>query len=802
MASAYPVNNRLTLIPCRSKFISRQTLLSNFMNLLNISDVSSRNWTDKLPFTDTDVTAGTENELQAAVAGQRNHIDLAQAIESSSYFKNIIKRVASGDAPRKILASLDNYLSSSSHIWENSWVRLPLNTLNAYAESVLETDLLADKRRNNGSRRSDSRRFFIHCRSKDFLRIPTSYLLKLSLAQAIGQPGVPDHIRLTGEKMQNHFLNDNTSPETTSFFPVTCDREDGLGKSVISEMLLRYLLTQLLVQYADHRFELKKNGQQAMVYFAPHPPLRQKQLNDLIPDAFYRELFMSPCLSGWEQGEAKHQYMRLCHEVLSRSQLNTLAKLKEAGIIANNLVVLPRTSNISLANNGIHLSFGSRKLSQLMSNENSDFGPFEEKYFGDLIIKISEHFLPLFVGTYSAAPYRLDFQDFHPEKVLGFLPHELDYTHLRMIWRCWKQKAKIKRFSHPFTPFGPVWFDRAISKFFRLKGDLVNDFRLIDYMVSLLSTDESPALNGRLGNDIRLKADLSDMGIFDQRMPLYMLLRPRHFKSMGFTGFEGRHYSLFKGFEQDMKPAVELQQLITIMAYKYILKENVTHADIPDSPTVESERRQFFFGAAIGLPYLYVHQSTRNRMMQRILSYCHNAQYSRHYKGYICVPTVEYQRALIRLLKTEGRDLIEMVHLGPELEDLEQRINDPKTFAASHRLVRSISGKNKPAIHQSSLEFNQAAESYYQNQLRMDHMKEAYAYFRESVHELDSWQSWRSGQYNQELLTLLNGKNADDFLMAAKQNVLSDSLSPKICQKLICLLLLVLYHQKRKNTWS
>jgi hypothetical protein len=31
------------------------------------------------------------------------------------------------------------------------------------------------------------------------------------------------------------------------------------------------------------------------------------------------------------------------------------------------------------------------------------------------------------------ALYRLDFWDFHPEKALEFLPHEPDFTHLRMI---------------------------------------------------------------------------------------------------------------------------------------------------------------------------------------------------------------------------------------------------------------------------------------------------------------------------------------------------------------------------------
>ena len=65
------------------------------------------------------------------------------------------------------------------------------------------------------------------------------------------------------------------------------------------------------------------------------------------------------------------------------------------------------------------------------------------------MVKIVEHFLPLFVGTYSAAPYRLDFDDFHPENALGFLPHELDYTHLRMLWRRWRKKADVNIWASP-----------------------------------------------------------------------------------------------------------------------------------------------------------------------------------------------------------------------------------------------------------------------------------------------------------------------------------------------------------------
>lgn len=183
--------------------------------------------------------------------------------------------------------------------------------------------------------------------------------------------------------------------------------------------------------------------------------MRQKQLSQCISDAFYRELFMNPCLSGWNQGEDKQRYMHLCHQVLSRAQFNGLHRLKEAGIILNNLVTLPSASNISLANNGTHVSLGSQRLSRAVAQ--GALQPAHEKYLGDLVTKCVEHFLPLFVGTYSAAPYRLAFADFHPEKVLSFLPFELDYTHLRMIWRRWRKKAhlKVRPLGLRLTPFGP-----------------------------------------------------------------------------------------------------------------------------------------------------------------------------------------------------------------------------------------------------------------------------------------------------------------------------------------------------------
>jgi hypothetical protein len=170
--------------------------------------------------------------------------------------------------------------------------------------------------------------------------------------------------------------------------------------------------------------------------------------------------------------------MGLCHEVLSRSQLNAVVRLKDAGIITRNLVVLPSTSNISLANNGTHLSLGSRILTQALQSGGKAFSASHEKVVGDLVIKIVEHFLPLFAGTYSAAPYRMNFRDFHPETALGFLPHELDFTHLRMLWRRWKKKAGLSVFGRSITPVGPLWVDRALSALFHLRGDFLPRFQV------------------------------------------------------------------------------------------------------------------------------------------------------------------------------------------------------------------------------------------------------------------------------------------------------------------------------------
>ncbi|ACH38882.1 hypothetical protein Gbem_1868 [Citrifermentans bemidjiense Bem] len=715
--------------------------LRNVMTRLVGQEPTAAGSLERLPFAAGDTTGGTETELQAVVAGDRTRVDLPLVIEQSDYFANIAKRAAAGETPKRLITELERYLAGNrENVWENSWVRFPARSLSPFALRVFDNDLSADKKSPQAGRRSDAGRFFVTAPDgTQQLRVPVSYLLKLSLADLIGSQKLPAPLVETGKRLLGHYLNDNTSPETFSFHVVPLTRQGGMGRALARETSKRFLFTQMLAMHTNYSFGLKESGQRAMVYFAPHPPLRQKELNDHVPDAFYRDLFMSPCLSGWDRGEEKYRYMQLCHQVLSRSQLNAVAKLREAGIITNNLVVLPNVSNVSLANNGTHVSLGSRRLGNLLSDPASGFSQAHEKYLGDLAIKMAEHFLPLFVGTYSAAPYRLGYTAFHPEKALGFLPHELDYTHLRMLWRRWQKKAKISVFGQPVTPFGPPWIDRMVSGLFGLKGDFVPDFRLVDYLICLMSTPQSPALNGRVGSSDKLKRDLAEMGVFDSQMSLYLLYKLREHAVMGFSGFEGRHYSQFDSIRDDLAGATDLQMLVNALAFKYMAQGTLTHPSIPDDPTLESERRQIFFACAIGNPTFYVRRNSTNRFLLRILEKTRGVRNSRRYPGYARVKVGEYRLALLRLLRQDAGDLIEMMGLERTMADLEARLVDPERSSVAGKLTSGILAEvgGKQPLKVNADDFNRGAERYYREGLRRKHMEEALDALEEDFHALD-----------------------------------------------------------------
>lgn len=748
------------------------------------------------PFSGADVTVGVENEFQVAVEGRREDVDLAIAIVESNYYQNLTLRARRGDLSPRRLAELDDYLGGQqARIWENSWVRFPRRLLGAYAAEVLNGDLLADKADPAGPTRRDSDSFLVHRQGEPWLRVPVSYLLKLALAEAIGRSDqCPPLLRQTGEDLMPHLISDNCSPEITSFSLSGGDGDSLPGRATARETSRRFFFLHLLIGYANREFRLSRYGQTCRMYLAPNPPARQKRLNDLISDQFYRELFLNPCLSGWQRGEDKKDYMGLCHRTLSRSQLNTIARLREAGIIVNNLVVLPNTSSTSLANNGTHITLGSRTLSRCFR---APAGSACEKYFGDLTIKIVEHFLPLFVTTCSAAPHRLDFSDFHPEKVMGYLPHELDSTHLRMLWRRWKKKADLRFCGHSFTPAGPLWLDRLTSTLLRLRGDYLPDVRLIDYLVALHSVEQSPALDGTQGNQERLKRDLTEMGVFDSRMNIYLPYRMRARAAYGFSGFEGRHYSLFPDLGPTFALAVDLQTLVTQMACRWVAEGTIRHADIPDDPCTESERRQIFFAAAIGVPTVFIRADTKNEVLRRIVALVARQRPSRRYRGYVRIEVAAYQQACLDLLRREcgfgGKEAVTTV-----FDPLDAMLHG-NTPTAAVRLTNAILGGHgwgADPMRVGAAEFNRAAEAYYRTDLCRLHLRNGLDTLIEDCQRLDACADPAIGAIKEQVLG--NGPAAL-FVHEAGHRLLADQASGQEIHALLLLTLLIIHRERQRD---
>lgn len=748
------------------------------------------------PFAGEDSSVGMEYELQVAVEGDHRDVDLPSTIRNSSYYKNIAKRTARGDLSTSCLESLQDFLyNNESNVWENSWVRLSEHRLTPGSRKLLARDFLADKSILNSRQRSDVQRFRCIHKGEAQLRLPISYLLKLSLANIIstGETLSPVLFKI-GKSLLDNFVSDNTSPEVLSFNIPTAT-QGRIGDLAAKETARTLLFSQLLIQYANKGFGLEASGQKCLLYSAPHAPYRQKMLNDVVPDGFYRHLFMSPCLSGWDKGGEKYRYMELCHKTLSRSQLNTISKLKDAGIITNNLIVLPNTSNTCLANNGTHVSLGSKLLTSFASDQESMFTAGVEKYYGDLVIKIVEHFLPLSVNTYSSSPYRLDFADFHPEKVLGFLPHELDYTHLRMIWRRWKKKAGISFMGRTFTPFGPRWLDETLAGLLQLKGDLIPDFRLIDYLITLMSTETCPGLNGMVGNHERLKDELSEMGIFDSRMSMYLLYRQRIFSASGYSGFEGRSYSLFHSVQDDMAEAVDMQNLVTALACRYIQEGKINHHDIPDQPSVESERRQIFFAGAVGIPTFYVRADTGNRLLRKILTNVRSQRNSLRYSGYVRVKIADYKLALLQTLETDGADLIEQMGLAPRIQSLRKRLTD-NTTSAYGKIISAVQddlARNRTPLNVSASEFNCATEHYYRTGLKQQHLGEYISIFIEDCKRMEQLED---PHFKQVMATITQDMSGADFVSKHQASIIEENAAPETLAQLLRIALAIINHER------
>jgi hypothetical protein len=286
-------------------------------------------------------------------------------------------------------------------------------------------------------------------------------------------------------------------------------------------------------------------------------------------------------------------------------------------------------------------------------------------------------------------------------------------------------------------------------------------------------------------------------------MSVYLLYKQREFAKMGFSGFEGRYYSIFENFGEDMGRAADLQTLITVLSYKYMAL-GTSHAHIPDTPSVESEWRQIFFGAAIGIPTFFVHKGSPNAFLDKILKKTANIRPSKRYPGYLRVQIHEYRRALLLVIREDAADLVELLGLHDTLDDLERRLNEPALHSASGRLTSGILAEVNASspLRVNARDFNLGAEQFYRTTLRQRHLEEALGFLARDCGILERKQSSLDEEMRKALLVVLQGQEASRFVEMAQEDVLQERADIPTLKRLMNLILLKVHHDAAEASHS
>ena len=275
-------------------------------------------------------------------------------------------------------------------------------------------------------------------------------------------------------------------------------------------------------------------------------------------------------------------------------------------------------------------------------------------------------------------------------------------------------------------------------------------------------------------------------------MSIYLLYRLREHDIMGFSGFEGRHYSLFENIEEDMGRAADLQNLLNVLAFKYIADGTALHEHIPDEPFVESERRQIIFGSATGIPTFFVRHDTKNLFLRKIIEKTVKVRSSRRYPGYLRVYNLEYRKALLKIIREDAADLIEMLGLEENVDDLALRLENPEGHAAAGKMARAIldSAGAKSPLQMKAEDFNGAAERFYRTDLKMRHIREGFRFLEEDLRRVENASAKDKPAIQNALQFTLNNQEASRFVSIAERKVIDEEISTGELIKLINLILI------------
>jgi hypothetical protein len=297
------------------------------------------------------------------------------------------------------------------------------------------------------------------------------------------------------------------------------------------------------------------------------------------------------------------------------------------------------------------------------------------------------------------------------------------------------------------------------------------------------------------GNHERLKSELSEMGIFDPRMSIYLLYRQRLFGTSGYSGFEGRSYSLFHSLQEDMAEAVNIQNLVTALAYRYIQEEKVHHHDIPDQPSIESERRQIFFAGAVGIPTFYVRADTGNRLLRKILSHVRSQRNSLRYKGYVRVKIDDYKLALLHILESDGADLIDQLGLAGHMQSLRTRLIDSSasTYGKIISAVQEELPRKRTPINVSAQEFNMATERYYRTGLKQKHLNEAISVFVDDSKRLERLED---PHFKQVMASIGLDISGAEFIGRHRESIIRETAGPETLLQMLRIGLAIINHER------
>jgi hypothetical protein len=155
---------------------------------------------------------------------------------------------------------------------------------------------------------------------------------------------------------------------------------------------------------------------------------------------------------------------------------------------------------------------------------------------------------------------------------------------------------------------------------------------------------------------------------------------------------------------------------------------------------------------------------------------------------------------LVELLRKDAPELIEVTGMDATLAELADQIHHGYGTAAD-RLTRRIcdsAGASSPFSLSGEM-FNSAAEKFYRGKLKKEQTAEAVDVWCESARQLDALETWRSGEYNSELFSVLRGDDVEMFIRSRKRAIVAEELSVRTITRLIHLMLLTLNHMRRQH---